>query len=221
MTSSPLKEKIKKKFYKIRAYCVAKIGKGIAQLLFWSCQLEVEGLEQFCQTASSGKCMIMLWHNRLALAPFILYRFAPQFIFAALISASRDGDMLTTVVQSYKQGRVIKVPHQARYQALKELIRSIEENDHIAIITPDGPRGPRYDLKPGIAVAALETGASVVALNWSADRFWELKTWDRLRIPKPFAKIKITFEAPVKFLKDSLPSLEQAKATLKSALPED
>jgi lysophospholipid acyltransferase (LPLAT)-like uncharacterized protein len=218
---TPLKDKIKKNLYKIRSYCIAKIGKGIAQMLFWTCKLEIEGLEQFCQTARSKKCMIMLWHNRLALVPFILYRFTPQFIFAALISASRDGDMLSTVVLSYKQGRVIKVPHQARYQALKELIRSIEEEDQIVIITPDGPRGPRYELKPGVAVAALETEASVIPLNWTADKFWELKTWDRLRIPKPFAKIKITFENPVKFNKGTLPSLEQAKATLKNALPVD
>ena len=146
---TPLRDKIKRNLYKIRSYCIAKIGKAITQLLFWTCRLEIEGLEQFCQIARSGKCMVMLWHNRLALAPSILYRFTPQFIFAALISASRDGDMLTTVVKSYKQGRVIKVPHQARYQALKELIRSIEEEKQIVIITPDGPRGPAMNSSQG------------------------------------------------------------------------
>ena len=190
------------------------------RLLFATCKLEIEGLDQFCQIAHSQKCILMLWHNRLALAPFILHRFAPEFIFAALISASRDGDMLTTVVQSYKKGRVIKVPHQARYQALRELIKAIEAQEQIVIITPDGPRGPRYELKPGVAIAALETGASVIALNWETEQFWELKTWDRLRIPKPFAKIKITFQEPIQFDHQAqICSLEGAKALLRKALP--
>ena len=74
-------------------------------------------------------------------------------------------------------------------------------------------------MKPGIAIAALETKAHVVPFSWEAKNYWELKTWDRLRIPKPFTSIHVTFAPPICFEGPLPPSLEEAKALLKQALP--
>ena len=159
------------------------------RLIVHTCRIEVQGVDHFKKIAATEKCFLILWHNRLAIIPFILSRYTPNTSYAALVSASRDGEILSAIVQSYKNGRLIKVAHQERYQALRETVRHIEERKHLVILTPDGPRGPLYQIKPCTAVAALETEAYIAVLDWEANRFWELKTWDRLRLPKPFAKI--------------------------------
>ena len=211
----------KKWLYRARSFIIAKLSKRVMNLLIGTCHIQFVGMEQFCRFVATEKCILMLWHNRLALAPFILSRYTPRIQYAALVSGSRDGDILTTIVNSYKNGNTIRVPHQARYQALREIIRHIEEQKYIVIITPDGPRGPRYEIKPGIALAALETQAHVFSLNWEAKHYWELKTWDRLRLPKPFTTIRVSFALPIRLDKLSQYSLEQAKAILKESLPQD
>jgi lysophospholipid acyltransferase (LPLAT)-like uncharacterized protein len=211
----------KKWLFPVRSFIVAKLSLCAMHLLASTCRFRLIGLEQFCKVAASEKCILMLWHNRLALVPIILFRYTSRTRFAALVSGSRDGDILTAIVNSYKRGTTIRVPHQTRYQALGEIIRHVEEQKHIVIITPDGPRGPQYEIKPGIVLAALETHASVVSLNWEAKRYWELKTWDRLRLPKPFTTIQVTFSAPIRLDKPTPVSLEQGKAILKESLPQE
>jgi lysophospholipid acyltransferase (LPLAT)-like uncharacterized protein len=209
---------LKKKLYKMRSQLIAKLGNFLMKVLIRTCHIHVEGLESFIHVAETEKCILMLWHNRLAIIPSILNRYAPTIIFAALVSGSRDGEILSTVVHSYKRGRTIKVSHQARHQALRQNIRHIEERKQIVIMTPDGPRGPCYEIKPGIAFAALETQAYVIPLDWAANRFWELKTWDRLRVPKPFTTIVFRFLPPFRFENRTQTSLEEATKMLKQCL---
>jgi lysophospholipid acyltransferase (LPLAT)-like uncharacterized protein len=182
---------------RILPFLAVKVGQRLLHLLLWTCKWKIEGLEYFKETAKNEKCILMLWHNRLALAPFILTRFAPEFIYAAFISNSRDGELISAIVHSYKNGRTIRVPHNARHEALRELIMHLKEKKDVIVITPDGPRGPLYKLKQGAALAALETSAQTVSLNWSAKKYWEFGSWDKLRIPKPFTTIRVHFEKSI------------------------
>ena len=59
-------------------------------------------------------------------------------------------------------------------------------------ITPDGPRGPRYHLNPGMITVAQKTGALVMPIQVSYSSRWQLKSWDAFQIPKPFARVDIT-----------------------------
>lgn len=210
----------KKKIFKLRSFLLAKLIKKLLALLFWTCRIQIKGVEQFCEYIAKEKTILMLWHNQIALVPFILFKYTPPKIqFTALVSASRDGDILSNIIHSYKNGNTLRVPHLGRYQALKNIIRHVEERQSIMIITPDGPRGPIYKIKPGIVVAALETQAYIFSLNWEADRYWEFKTWDRFRLPKPFSKLEITFSDPVRFDKTPKPSIEEAQAFLEKRIP--
>lgn len=212
-------ETLKSRFYQVRNPLLAKVGKWLMTLLIRTCRIHVEGLENFVKIAEREKCILILWHNRLAIIPFVLTEYTPQMIYAALVSASRDGEILSSVIHSYKQGRTIKVPHLGRYQALQEVIRHVEERKQVVIITPDGPRGPRYEMKPGAAVAALETQAYVITMDWKAARFWEFKSWDRFRVPKPFTTIHFRFLPAIRFENPSETSLEDAKAKLTQNMP--
>lgn len=204
---------------KIFAFVVSTLGKAAMRLVLSTCKWEVQGLERFLQLSEREKCILMLWHNRLAITSFILYRYARCFTYAAFVSSSRDGELISALVQSYKIGHTIKVPHNSRHEALRMLVKHIKEKQDIIIITPDGPRGPKYEVKPGVAFAAISTGAHVVPFTWHASKFWELKTWDRLKLPKPFSTIKIAFEEPINFVGEK--SVDKVKSILQASLPAD
>lgn len=214
-----IKKKIIVGFYNTRSFLIAKVLLGILFLLMKTCRIEVKGLEAFVKTASEDKCILMLWHNRLASIPFILKHFTPTIQYAAVVSGSRDGDILSKIICSFKQGHTIRVPHLSRYEALRTIIGRVKEGKEVVVITPDGPRGPCYEVKPGIAIAALETQAHVVGLDWKADSYWKLNTWDKFRIPKPFSKITVSFTPSIQFNEKPQPTLEEAKAIFKSGLP--
>ena len=67
-------------------------------------------------------------------------------------------------------------------------VESLKKGKYVAM-TPDGPRGPRYSMSLGPVRMASETGVKLipVAINYSS--YWELKSWDKFQIPKPWAKI--------------------------------
>ncbi|MCE2983818.1 MAG: lysophospholipid acyltransferase family protein [Parachlamydia sp.] len=211
-----MKKMLKNGLYRLAGLFIATVGKGAFKLLFSTCRWNIQGLEKFTQLAQNEKCILALWHDRLALAPFILDRYAHRFTYAAFVSNSRDGELISRFVLSYKKGRTVRVPHNARHEALRELINHVKYRKSIAVITPDGPRGPRYKMKTGLAKAALETGAHVIALTWHASKTWELNTWDKMQIPKPFSTIQIKLGSPVQVPEGS--TLEYAKTLLESHL---
>jgi lysophospholipid acyltransferase (LPLAT)-like uncharacterized protein len=64
------------------------------------------------------------------------------------------------------------------------------------VITPDGPRGPAYELGPGIIFLAQKSGAAVLPMNLEFSRCWRLGSWDRFIVPQPFSKVRILINPP-------------------------
>ena len=213
-----LKGKWKSTFFQLQAFFIAKLIKLFLHLLIKTCRIEIEGIDQFLELAAKKKCILMLWHNRLAPISYLLSIYTPHIDYTAIVSGSRDGNILSYIIHSYQNGNTIRVPHLARYKALRTIINHIKEENRIVVITPDGPRGPCYELKPGIVIAALETHAHIISVNWEAEKYWELKTWDKFRIPKPFTTLHVNFHAMVCFDKMPQPSLEEAISILKEKI---
>lgn len=202
-------------------YFLAYLAKYIIRLLLFTCRFRIQGLQQFVETASQGPCILMLWHDRLLILSEILEKNASQFIYNAFISKSRDGELLAILAHSYKTGRAIRVPHNARHMALGKMINHLKSKQQVVLITPDGPRGPRYICKPGIAIAARQSAAKIIPFSWSASRFWQLSTWDKMMIPKPFSTIDVSFgsalsleERPVKEISEDTVYLQQELLSL-------
>lgn len=189
---------------KVFSFFIAYVAKYLLRLILMTCNIEVRGLETFKKTISCQKSILMLWHNRLSIVSEILFKLDPHTVFAAFISKSRDGDPLAVLANSYKTGKAIRVPHDRKHQALKTVIDTLKNKNEVIIMTPDGPRGPRYEVKPGIAMAAIETEATVIPFTWVSSKFWQLKSWDRLIFPKPFSTLIVTFGDPLELCKNSL-----------------
>lgn len=203
-------------YYKIKhrviPFFLAYIGKGILHLLSASCKYQFNGLEEFKGVARNEKCMIMAWHNRVTMIAPIFMTFASEFKYAPVVSYSRDGEYIAVLANSYRQGKALRVQHDDRHKALKTLVNHMKYGKHIPVVTPDGPRGPKYKIKPGSVAAAKQTGTCVIPVSWKADHFWQLGTWDGMMIPKPFSTITVDFGEPIRLEKsEERPSEEEVR----------
>ena len=137
----------------------------------------------------------VLWHNRLLIFPFVLRRFFPNRRGAALISASRDGDLLADAIRRFGFDIVRGSSSRLGASAILQLTDVLASGRDV-VITPDGPRGPAYELGPGIIFLAQKSGAAVVPINMEYSSCWRLKSWDRFVLPRPFAKICVIVGQP-------------------------
>jgi lysophospholipid acyltransferase (LPLAT)-like uncharacterized protein len=131
-----------------------------------------------------------LWHNRLLIFPFVLRRFLRNRRGAALISASRDGDLLADAIKRFGFDVVRGSSSRLGASAILQLTDVLASGRDV-VITPDGPRGPAYELGPGIIFLAQKSGAPVVPMNMEYSSCWRLESWDRFILPRPFAKIRV------------------------------
>ena len=131
-----------------------------------------------------------LWHNRLLIFPFVLRRFFSNRRGAALISASRDGELLADAITRFGFDVVRGSSSRLGASAILQLTDVLASGRDV-VITPDGPRGPPYELGPGIIFLAQKSGAAVLPVNMEYSSCWRLKSWDRFVLPRPFAKIRV------------------------------
>ncbi len=136
--------------------------------------------------------VVCAWHGELLCH---LWAFRGLGI-VVLISEHADGEILARVAESLGYGTVRGSSRRGAARALLGLIHEVEAGRHIAL-TPDGPLGPPERFAPGALVVAQRTGAPIVALRATASRAWRLRSWDRLMIPKPFARVTIYVGDPV------------------------
>lgn len=136
-----------------------------------------------------------LWHNRLLLLPFILRKYLPERRGAALISASRDGDVLAALVRRFGFDVVRGSSSRRGAAAIVELTDVIASGGDV-VITPDGPRGPAYQIGGGIVYLAQRAGVAVVPINFEYSSCWRVKSWDRFILPRPFSTVRVIIGFP-------------------------
>ena len=138
--------------------------------------------------------LIVLWHNRLFPGIGALFQgLMKDRRLYALVSARRDGGQFTHYLEA--QGIIPIRGSSSRRGAVaaRELLKVLQQGHHVAI-TVDGPRGPRYQAQPGVALLAQLTGAPIALVGIEAEACWELKSWDRFILPKPFSRVRLTVE---------------------------
>ena len=182
------------KFPRILAF----VGAGILKTLFLTLRLRVEDPYGFVKSGSSDPAIFCFWHNRILGITFVFRRIYPKQRkgVTVLTSASKDGEILANVVAAFGMGSARGSSSRRGSRALLELVRLIRGGTDIAI-TPDGPRGPRYSLGPGVIQLAQSTGAQILPVHASFSRCIRMKTWDGFIIPLPFSKVSVTLGAPM------------------------
>ena len=159
--------------------------------------------------------IFVFWHNRLLLMPYVLARFLPNRRAVALVSARRDGELLTRTLGPFGVATVRGSSSRKGAHALRELHEALE-NGCDAAITPDGPRGPCYTVHPGAAGLARSTGLDLVPVGYNCVRCVRIRSWDRFMIPLPLARVEFHFGPPLRC--EAGESDERMMARLKDAL---
>jgi hypothetical protein len=163
-----------------------------ALLLTVRCRMKA--CSDFFSPGAPAPAIFCIWHNRLATCVKVLDQHRRPHNagagMAALVSASKDGAFLARTLEWFGVQPVRGSSSRRGGQALLELT-SWAKRGHDLTITPDGPRGPCYQVQEGIASLAQVTGLPIVPvamnLNWKI----RVKSWDRFQIPLPFARCEV------------------------------
>ena len=178
----------------------AAVGYAFLRTLSASLRLRWEDPKDHLSTIGQSPVIFALWHNRLILSlpsyrKYFLARH-PHRRLVALISASKDGALLSRLMTHHGVESVRGSSSRRGGQALKELISLIRRGYDVAI-TPDGPRGPKYEVQDGVVMMAQLTGLPVVPMSAQLYSKKVLGSWDGFQVPLPFARCDIRMGEPV------------------------
>jgi len=178
-------------------------------------RFEVRGEEHFTTTmAAHGAALCGVWHEVLALAAWH-YR---DTGYHTLTSYSFDGELAARVARRLGIEAVRGSSSRGGLAALAQLERALELAKGVGL-TVDGPRGPRHQVKVGIAMLAAKTGIPIVPCSFAASRSWRLNSWDRFIVPKPFGRVICAYGPPIAPPADSSPeAIEAVRSSVETSL---
>jgi lysophospholipid acyltransferase (LPLAT)-like uncharacterized protein len=133
--------------------------------------------------------LFLFWHGRMLMSPRAYHVFrgrrnAPPYM---LISQHGDGRLIALAVRLLGIRSVAGSSSRGGSRAVLEILKLLEKGSDVGF-TPDGPRGPLHECKDGVALVAQRTGVPVYPMAYSTDHHWQLRSWDRMIIPKPFSR---------------------------------
>jgi lysophospholipid acyltransferase (LPLAT)-like uncharacterized protein len=147
---------------------------------------------------AEGGALICMWHGRMLLGVPLFSRDG----FHVLVSKSDDGDLSEGLLGAFGYGVLRGSRSRGGARALREMLALLRAGKAV-VVTPDGPRGPRHSMNPGLAWMARATGYPIFPLGLVADRAWRTRSWDRFMLPKPRARVAAAFGAPVRVARDA------------------
>lgn len=174
--------------------------RGVAATLRWT--LSSNSLEMVRQ---AQPVIFAVWHNRQLIGPELYRRYfrsaMPFRRLASIASASRDGAIAARFLELSDTAAVRGSSSRRGARALTELIDLARQGFDIAV-TPDGPRGPRYEVKPGIIALAQHAQAPIIPICYHMSRKRVLRSWDGFQIPLPFSRCEIQVGEPLRVASD-------------------
>ncbi|ALJ56908.1 hypothetical protein AMD24_00748 [Candidatus Xiphinematobacter sp. Idaho Grape] len=187
----------------------------LSRAVFATLRLRLEDHSGFTVDPPSFPVIIAFWHNRILAVILAFLRKYPacrRGIFA-LASPSQDGEILAAVMAAFCIGAVRGSSSRRGSQALLGLTTKLQQGFDIAV-TPDGPRGPRYHLHPGLLFLASTTGARILPIHVNFSCAITLRSWDKFRIPLPFSRVEVViapYEILAKDIRRSTLEVERAR----------
>ena len=183
---------------------------GILKRIFWliawalrsTLRFRVEGEHHRLAAKAAhpqGSYLVALWHEQLYA---VLSYHAWTHPYLALASRSKDGDLAAYLIERYGfvpvRGSSSKNGKDKGGRAAIQMYIEYVAKGHCGGITVDGPKGPRYTCKPGVAMIARESGAWIVPCTAKLSSYWQFNSWDRFKLPKPFSTVTVIYGAPFK-----------------------
>jgi len=187
----PFKRILKTKLFHSFLYRFIRLYSSTFQIRI---ENESEWMDHF---RSGGRVILCTWHQHFfgAIGHFQNYRdFRPSL----MISKSSDGEIIAGVAERSGWHAVRGSSSRGGREALKKMIDYLRKTKLAGHIV-DGPKGPAGTVKAGVIQLAQAADAAIIPFYVSADRAWYFNSWDSFFLPKPFARVVISFGEMLKF----------------------
>ena len=191
------------------------MGASLIRALRGLLRLEIRHTEHIRRFWDRGEnAIVVFWHGRMLLLP---YAYGGPRGVRVLISSSRDGELIARTIGKFGLGTIRGSSTRGGERARAEMREALAEGLDIGI-TPDGPRGPRYVLKPGAIELARESGRPIVPLLMSSTRGRRLGSWDGFFVPLPGDRVIMEWGPAIHISADE--DFEAARLRVEQALNE-
>lgn len=181
--------------YPFKARCIGFAGALLIRLISVTLRWRLHDPAGISKSPPDRPMIWAFWHNRIFVVPTVYHRYLRGRRGAVLTSASKDGEIIAAVIARFGCAAVRGSSSRRGATALLGLLDWVRDGYDVAIV-PDGPRGPRYRLGPGVVKLAELTGALMLPVRVEYGSYWTFKSWDRFRLPKPFSGVDIFLDPP-------------------------
>lgn len=172
---------------------VPRLVRWLISLITLTCRVHWHNREQLERLLSEQQPFVLsMWHNCSTIAPWAMRNRQ----ITCIVSDSRDGEYVARLGALFGNKTVRGSSSKGSSRVTRALLKLLRGGEPIAM-TPDGPRGPLYQVQNGVVWLAAAGHAPVLPLHVEASRQWVLKSWDKHRFPKPFSTIHIGIGEPV------------------------
>jgi lysophospholipid acyltransferase (LPLAT)-like uncharacterized protein len=128
------------------------------------------------------------WHGELLMSPQAYRSIHKKHPASAIVSSHFDGSLVANTLRMLSIRPLRGSSRKGASKVLLEAFRSIKKGEEV-LITPDGPKGPRHSMSDGAIGIALKSKLPILVMNFKSERFWQVGSWDKFVIPKPFSKV--------------------------------
>lgn len=161
----------------------------LSNVLLSTVKIKIENREALENLLSRKQNFVVaFWHGSMVIG-WYLHR---NMNCSALVSKSKDGDVLAHILEKWNYKVVRGSSHIGGNEALSILLQLIENNYSLAI-TPDGPTGPIHKMKAGAVIAAKKANVPLLLTGIGCSKKIVLKSWDKFEIPYPFSTVKVKY----------------------------
>lgn len=168
------------------------LGRPLVELLGATWRVEERNAEAWQRLKAAGQpYLLAVWHGQL-LGAVWGNRFRD---ISALASTHGDAEIIARMMHRWGYRFVRGSSSQGGREAFVQIVDGLKQGETFAF-TPDGPRGPRGVPKPGLLVASMRSGAPIIGIRTEISRAWRMGSWDRFAVPKPFARLRLTYSDP-------------------------
>lgn len=198
-----IRQQLKKLFkLDITIKIVARLIRVALSLLYLTMRCKMVGNQDLA--GREGSFILSFWHGRLLMMPNVAGK---GHRVSVLVSFHADGRLIAEVQKCYNFKVIYGSSSKGGLSALRQIFRVVK-NGEILAITPDGPRGPARKIGGEIIEIAKILDIPIIPVTFACDRFFKVNSWDKLLVPKPFAKGIFIFGEPKKYASNE--ELEQA-----------
>ena len=171
------------------------IGRWVFQLLFFLNKVKIHGEENLLKLAKAGKpIMVCVWHGRLVFPSWYIRLKITNL--HAIASHHSDAEIMARILKHWGYC-LIRGSTKKGGKAVVLEMAEVFRNGGIVAVTNDGPKGPPKIAKAGSTGLAIKYNVNMVTITGSATKFWQMKSWDRFMLPKPFGRIDIMVSPPL------------------------